>query len=680
MGEGGASERTTRWRRRRLHRGDLLRLAVSWFLSFLALLLTAELLPGFTYDSWPPLLAAAAVTGIVGMVARPVLVELAAAIGWFAVVLASLFGQALVLQVALMIVPGVHFDSFGTAVAAAWVAAAFGALLTSLMTAGTDDAFAATLVRRPAQEVPDPEVDGVVFVQLDGVSYPVITWALQSGTMPTLRRWTDEGRQGLQEWTVQLPCTTPASQQAILMGTAAGVPAFRWYDRRAGRVLVANRPEDAAIIESRASSGQGLLVDDGVSISNIFTGDAPKASMTMSRIELRRGSRQTRVIAGRFLVRPDGLARSFFRSLAELFRERFQARRQRRLDVHPRVHRGWTFAGLRAFSNGLLRDLNTEFVADEMLRGARSIYVDYVDYDEIAHHAGSTRIESLAALAGLDQVLSLLERVAENAPRRYHFVVLSDHGQSQGQPFAERWGTDLSTLCADLAQAETAGIEDSIEGWGRVDAVLGDLASGGPGAGQAEAAGRRVEKRLGPEGGTPDPGLVVLGSGNLGLVYVPGPDRVTLDELDRRWPLLVPGLAAHPGIGFVVGVGADGPVAIGAAGRHHLGTGAVEGTDPLAGFGSHAPAMLLTAASMPEAPDLYVNSTVDAATADVAAFEPLVGCHGGLGGWQDRAFVMAPPDLLSPDAAIVGGEDLHRHLVQILRTLGHRSAPVTSLR
>ena len=94
------------------------------------------------------------------------------------------------LLAALMIVPGVHLDSFWTAVAAAWVAAAFGTVLTSLMTAGTDDSFAATLVRRPAQEVPDPEVDGVVFVQLDGVSYPVISWALQSGTMPTLRRWT----------------------------------------------------------------------------------------------------------------------------------------------------------------------------------------------------------------------------------------------------------------------------------------------------------------------------------------------------------------------------------------------------------------------------------------------------------------------------------------------------------
>ncbi len=660
--------------RRRLHGADLLRLGVSWLLSFLALLLTAVLLPGFSYTSWAPLLVAAAATGLVGMVVRPLLVEVAASIGWVAVALAALFGQALVMQLALAFVPGVHFDSFWVLVAAAWIAAAFGTVLTWFISAGTDDSFAVTLRRLPAHDVADPEVDGVVFVQLDGVSFPVMSWALQSGTMPTLRRWTDDGRQGIQEWLVQLPCTTPASQQAILMGTAAGVPAFRWYDRQAGRVLVANRPQDAAIIEARASSGHGLLADDGVSISNLFTGDAPRAAMTMSRIEITRGSRRTRLTVARFLLRPDGLARSLSRSVAEVARERFQARKQRRLLVVPRVHRSWTFAGLRAFSNGLLRDLNTELVAEEMMRGARSIYVDYVDYDEIAHHAGSTRIESLAALGGLDQVLALLEKVAEGAPRRYHFVVLSDHGQSQGQPFAERWGTGLAELCAGLAQAHTDGIEDSIEGWGRVDSVLGDLAeAGGAGSGRAQAAGRRVERRLGPVSGGADPGLVVLGSGNLGLVYVPGPERLTLDELDRRWPALVAGLADHPGIGFVVGLGLDGPVAVGAAGRHHLSTGVVDGTDPLAGFGAHAPAMLLAAASMPEAPDLYVNSSVDPTTAEVAAFEPLVGCHGGLGGWQDRGFVMAPPDLLSPEASIVGGEDLHRHLVDVLRALGHRT-------
>lgn len=657
----------------RLRSSDVLRLLFTWLLAFLTLLLTAALLPGFSHSSWLPLLAAAAVTGIVGMIVRPVLVQLAAAFGWIAVGLATLFGQAVVMYVALQIVPGASFDSFWTAIAAAWITAAIGTLLAWLTTAGTDESFTATLLRLRPGHIDDPEVDGVVFIQLDGVAFPVMQWVLQSGSMPTLRRWVDSGTHALHEWTVQLPCTTPASQQAILQGTSDGVPAFRWYDRELGRVLVANRPADAAIIEARASTGHGLLADDGMSVSNLFTGDAPKASMTMSRLEVTRGSRRTREVFARFMLRPDGLGRSLSRTFAEIMRERFQAARQHRLGVHPRVHRSWTFAGLRAFSNGLLRDLNTAVVSEEMMRGARSIYVDYVDYDEIAHHAGATRVESLASLGALDQVLSVLEKVSQRAPRHYHLVVLSDHGQSQGEPFAARYGVELSDLCRSLTQSATTGLEGSVEGWGRVDSVLEDLSGSRAARGVSQAASRRVDGILKPDG-EDDADLIVLGSGNLGLVYVPGPRRLTLGELDARWPALLPGLVAHEGIGFVSVMGADGPVAIGCAGRHHLATGTVEGVDPLLPFGPHAPAMLLSATAMRQAPDVYVNSALDPDTGDVAAFEPLVGCHGGFGGWQDSAFVLGPTHLLAPSGPIIGGEALHRHLIHVLEELGHRSS------
>jgi len=652
---------------------DLVRLVGTGVLTFLSLLITAELLPGFTYTSLWPLALTAAVGGLVGMIVRPVLALAAGAIGWIAVAAAAIFGQAIVMQVAIELVPGASFDSFWTAVATAWLTAAIATLLAWLASAGTDESMTASLVRLKSGTVTDPEVDGVVFLQMDGVSFPVMQWVLQSGTMTTPRRWLDSGSHVVHEWTVQMPCTTPASQQAILHGSADGVPAFRWYDRDVGRVLVANRPADASIIESRASTGLGLLADGGVSVSNLFTGDAERACMTMSRLEVSRGSRRTRQVFARFVLRPDGLVRSVSRTIAEIGRERIQALRQRRLDVHPRVHRSWTFAGLRAFSNGLLRDLNTTVVAEEMMLGTRSIYVDYVDYDEIGHHAGATRIESLAALTALDRVLAVLEKVAERAPRRYHFVLLSDHGQSQGEPFASRFGTDLSDLCRSLTASRTAGVESSIEGWGRVDSVLEDL-GGTRTATVTEAAARRVDSKLDPRSSeSEDAELIVLASGNLGLVHVPGTTRLLLEELEARWPALVPGLLAHPGVGFVSALTATGPVVLGRDGRRDLTTGVVDGTDPLAAFGAHAPAMLATATLMARAPELYVNSCFDPDTMDVAAFEPLVGCHGGLGGWQDRAFVMAPAHLLSPDHPIVGGDELHQHLVAMLVALGHRT-------
>ena len=656
---------------------DLGRLGTSWTAAAVTLYVTDRLLPGLSFETAWAYLAVAAAAGLAGLLLRPLLVEVSARVGWLAVLPLALAGQALVMHAAIEAVPSVTSRGFGTTVAASWIAAAVGTLVSWMTTAGTDDGFLASLARRRSWTkvgIDDPAVDGVVFVQLDGVAYPVAQWAVRSGAVPTIRRWIAEGDYVMREWTVQLPCTTPASQLGILHGTVAGVPAFRWYDRELGRVLVANRPADARIIEGRASDGRGLLADGGVAISNLFTGDAPRSLMTLSALQVGRGSTSTRRAFAWFLASPSGFMRSLTQTVAEIGKERWQARRQRVHDLDPRMHRGWTFAFLRALTNALLRDMNTALVADEMMRGTRSIYVNYVDYDEIAHHAGMFRPESLASLDGMDRVLGALDRLAQLAPRRYRIVVVSDHGQSQGRPFVDRYGQDLAGVCAALMNQRVQSFDTSVEGWGRAEAVVGDVAASG---GLVGRLGARAEERVSREL-DPSPGLeqdvVVLGSGNLGLVYIPGPRRWTLEDLDAHSPRLVQGLVAHPGIGFVAGIDDDGvPWAVGARGRHDLASGRVEGEDPLAAYGEHAARVLRRAVLMAEAPDLYVNSSVDPLTEDVAAFEDLIGAHGGLGGWQDRALLLVPGDLSSllPDR-IEGADELHAALLDILRACGQR--------
>ena len=129
-----------------------------------------------------------------------------------------------------------------------------------------------------------------------------------------------------------------------------------------------------------------------------------------------------------------------------------QGRRQRIRGVVPRIHRGGQFLLLRGLTTVILRDLNVTIVAEQLTRGTPVVYVDFVDYDEVAHHAGGTRLESLKVLEALDQVIDVLERVASDAPRRYHFVVVSDHGQSLGAPFPDLYGQSLGDLCAELTR------------------------------------------------------------------------------------------------------------------------------------------------------------------------------------------------------------------------------------
>jgi uncharacterized membrane protein YvlD (DUF360 family) len=660
----------------RFRNGDLVRLVVVWVVSAFALQITDWLLPDLSAPSFWAWLAATAIAAVVGLFVRPVLVAVSARIGWVMVVLTGLLGQALIIYVSFQLVPGIS-STFLSAFVAAWVVALVSLAMSYLLTAGNDDAYAATLARRhkPAT-IEDPEVDGVIFVQIDGVPFPVLRWAVQSGAVSTIRRWVTTGDYVLHEWTPQLPCTTPASQLGILHGTIDRIPAFRWYDRELGRLLVANRPADAAVIEERASTGLGLLADGGLSLSNLFTGDAPRSMMTMSRVHLSRGSGRSRGSIARYLTDPEGFTRGLLRSVGEVAKERFQARRQVRRDLQPRTHRGWTFAALRAATNVLTRDLNTSVIAEELSQGTRSIYVDYVDYDEIAHHAGIFRPESLASLDGLDRVLATLHRLALRAPRRYHIVVLSDHGQSQGEPFASAHGIDLGGLCSDLMAEKVDAVQADVEGWGRAGAVAGDAAGGGISGRVAAKAAARVAAEVEGSTGDPEAEISVLGSGNLGLLYVHGPDRLRLETIEDRWPRLVPGLVEHPGVGFVAGQDAAGHrIVIGASGRLDLDTGKVTGDDPLAPYAPHAAEVLARAMAMKEAPDLYLNSSVDPATLDIAAFEPLVGAHGGLGGWQDRAVLLVPRELdhVVPDGQLIGADRLHEVLVAMLEASGQRT-------
>jgi hypothetical protein len=311
-----------------------------------------------------------------------------------------------------------------------------------------------------------------------------------------------------------------------------------------------------------------------------------------------------------------------------------------------------------------------------MLSGTKVVYVDYVDYDEIAHHAGVFRPESLAALEGMDAVLEILERVAGVCERRYHLVLVSDHGQSQGTIFADAHGIDLAALCSQLADQSVDAMQDSVESWGRAESLLDEVGPGGASGRLLRPATSLVRRRSdeGAARGETEEELIVLGSGNLGLVYVPGPDRLSREQIDARWPALIPGLVAHPGVGFVACLSDGRPLAIGGDGEIWLDDGTVTGTDPMAAYGEDAARRLCRTVQGPRAPDLYVNSVVDPETLECGAFEPLVGSHGGLGGWQDRAVLVVPTELDGFVHAVESAADLHEIFVAMLEHLGHRQS------
>ncbi|MFI0405556.1 phage holin family protein [Actinomadura sp. 3N508] len=680
-------------------------------LDWVALGLTIAIVPGLSADAGWDVLAAAVLLGLVAAPLRPLLAYFAGVIGWAGVFAGWLLGQALLVYAVLTITPGMHVDGFWTAFLSSWIYAAAVSAGLWVVTAGDNTAVLGHLLRTTGRArgtgTGAGEPPGVVMIQIDGLSAPVLEWSLRSGNLPTLGRWIRSGGHRIAEWHVGLPATTPASQAGLLHGAAAQVPAFRWYEKDTGRLVVTNHPKDSAYVEERLSDGRGLLADGGVSVGNVFSGDAPASRLTMSTAAGPRGrrARSSREVSG-YVVDPYGLTRSLVLTAAEMVKEVFQARRQRVRGIEPRVPRSASYVALRGVTNVLLRDLNMTLVAEHMMRGVPAVFCDLVDYDEIAHHAGPTRPESLASLEGIDRVLGTLESVAAVAPRPYRFVVLSDHGQSQGATFRQRYGVTLDDLVRGLMDKEGAAaprgpggpsapgaLSGGDEQWGRVGTLLTEVGEDRTLAGRAgRGVLRRHERRTPPDvGGQVDgrPEIVVLASGNLGSIYFPRrPGRLTAEEIESLYPGLLSGLAEHPGIGFVlVRSEAGAPIVLGPSGRRVLADGVggghqgdtvegvtVEGEDPLAAFGPRAASDLRRYDALPHVGDIVVNSRVDASTAEVAAFEELVGCHGGLGGWQGRAVLVHPAEW-AVNGELDGADAVHRQLIRWLDGAGLRRGP-----
>ena len=533
-------------------------------------------------------------------------------------------------------------------------------LISSAMAFDDDAWFDQSMARRAARRARhrhDDDVPGVVFVQVDGLARSVLDRALRSGDLPTLHRWLAERRYQLVGWETGWSSQTGVSQCGILHGSVVDMPAFRWVDKTSGKVVVSNRPASAAAIESRHSDGQGLLAHDGSSYGNLFSGDAERAALTMSSVTK---TKEGRIGAGYtgYFSRPQQAARTLVAVVAEVVRERTAARAQRRRGVEPRVLRGWTYALLRAFTTVVSRDVCVNGVLNDVCEGRAAIYVDLLGYDEVSHHSGPERADTMAVLRDLDRQIGRIERAIRWAPRPYRLVVLSDHGQTQGATFKERTGQNLSDLVGRLCGISASGDPDAEKGKTESTAWLR----------RARGQGDELSAPVTSEASAP----IVLASGNLGLITLPGePRRLTRQEIDARHPALIDGLLDNPEIGFVLVARSEGgSIVLGRNGSRTLADGEIVGDDPLAPFGPRAIDQVREVDAYATAADLMVNSRYDADLDEVAAFEEQVGSHGGLGGPQTHPFLMYPVELSPPAEPIFTSVGMHRVLKNWLAEVG----------
>jgi uncharacterized membrane protein YvlD (DUF360 family) len=626
-----------------------LRLLVSWAVLGASVYIATWIVPGVALERAGAGAVVALSLALLNAIVPPVFAALRlpfmVAIGFIGVLLLD---AGLLLLVDEIFPDWIRIDSFGDALLTAVLIAAASMLLQVIAGTNDDDEYTLRVTRRIARRLGSSgrtDTPGIIFLEIDGLALPILRNAMRDGSAPNMARWISDDGYRLEEWETDLSSQTGASQAGILLGSNADIPAFRWVEKETQTMMVCSSAADCAEIERRHSTGVGLLADGGASRGNLLSGEAEDAILTVSRMD---DEKRANPGYRAFLANGFNVTRLLVLYVWEVVLEWTAAAQQKRRDVRPRGHRGGIYPFLRGAMCVFIRDLIVYGVLTDMMRGRPAVYATFASYDEVAHHSGLERADTGEALRKLDQQFARIERARRYAPRPYEIVVLSDHGQTQGATFKQRNGYSLEEL---VQRSLSHGSVAAYAGGDEQRALVGHAVDEATGPGSKKKAKNDVSGR----------DVVVLGSGNLGLIYLmDGDRRLTLEEIEQRHPDLIAALRGHEHIGWLLVRSAEhGALALGPNGTHRLEDGQVEGDDPLAAFSATAPAHLLRTDGFPHVADIMVGSFYDADLDEGCAFEELICFHGGLGGPQTRPFLLYPPTLDLPPGPIVGAAAVH---------------------
>ena len=385
------------------------------------------------------------------------------------------------------------------------------------------------------------------------------------------------------------------------------------------------------------------------------------------------------------------------------------------------------------FTHVLFQEIMTFGVQMDIYRGAPAIYLNNATYDEVAHKVGPTHSAAFKTVKDIDRQIARIDKMLRRYGQRpYDLYILSDHGMSPSVPFKQRFGQSLgdyivqqideplilderwgdpgyAVVQAHYLMEELRGLEERLSPrsakvmraareylnrhthW--IDPGEDDagnpiqppaLATEPPSARisahlplfrerrSAQINGRNVRSDRDRWDPQRQIDVAVRISGPLAHVYFNVSDqRLNLSEIALLYPTLLARLIEHPGIGLVVVRESEETVMMGRRGtltvRRDLDR--LRGSNPLDGLSDpyYQAAQLEHVASFPHAGDLILLGAWE--NDAVVTFEDQLGTHGGVGGPQEKPFILYPARVDWPSGAITSPCDLYpifaRYLDQV---------------
>ncbi|HVF38569.1 MAG TPA: alkaline phosphatase family protein [Gemmatimonadaceae bacterium] len=520
---------------------------------------------------------------------------------------------------------------------------------------------------------------GLIMLQIDALAYSDLRRAMERGFLPTIERLIKERGFNLRRWFCGLPSATPYCQAGIFHGENAGIPAFRFYDKAARKIITCNAPHGVQYIRDRITAPGAL--SGGSSYVNLIDGDAQTVAFTVATREKmtvyqRLGGKRMALL---ILLHPIRVLRMLVQSMFEYFLEEWE--RARGELAGRATHSEGIFPFIRILSNVIIRELQTMAILLDVYLGVPVIYSTFMQYDELGHHFGSSSKQALSDLRRTDARINEIWRMASLAGGRgYDLVILSDHGMTPSESYRVKFGESLGATVERVLDGDVLASHSEASEYADIGPeVIEAFAVITP---AAKARTRRVLRRardwlrsryglreiIMPEkyrvAATHD--VVVTYSSCLALVYFTRDERRLMHEeisAQPQWRRLYDGLLAHAGIGLIATYTADGIHVEGKGGRALLRGESIEtleGINPLEAYGTerYVVRAVHNLVSQPNAGDCVLFGAYDGY--QIISFDDQVGAHGSAGGDQCYPFLLTPAEMDLRSEVIEDARDIHR--------------------
>lgn len=360
---------------------------------------------------------------------------------------------------------------------------------------------------------------GLILIQIDGLARKYFEQALARRRMPFLRRLLAREHYRLHTFYSGQPATTPAVQAELFYGVPAAVPSFSFREHDTGVEVRMFEREAAERVQGRlAAEGRGLL-EGGAAYSNIYSGGAAEShfcAATLGWGDLAR------------TLNPIGWAVLVMLYLGSLLRVAALALVETALAISDAVRglfagsgflRELKFISSRVGVAIVLREWITAGACIDAARGVSIIHLNFLAYDEQAHHRGPGALHALWALWDIDRAIRRVWRAAHRSDRRdYRVWIYSDHGQEDTLPYRDLTGRTvqsavLAVLADGASEALTNGHDETSIQYHRSQWLGGGR--------MRRALFEQIPRLPSQQDSRQSDGVSVLAMGPIGHVYTP---------------------------------------------------------------------------------------------------------------------------------------------------------------